>query len=874
MRRLCFAPLRLCVSLVLLLAALSAFGQPRTLYTTHFFDWYRVSAERPYSSWQREWTYRPEWQQYGIRPEEIGNTENYYAAQMKMIRQAGFDGIHYEWYGIQPSDAFIAAIKATRMPVAMFYDQEIRFSGHPSYIKPTDEFLRTLIGDIGSFYDRIPRDLWLREANYTLPIIFYAYQFDGSYNRVEKWDRFYRNLLAGLTKRLSAPVHIYWTGTGSMAQVYAYQHFPQISSYAFGWWGGQPQTAARSVTLVANYDDAGAAVQGRAARTVANDLLYIEEGLRLAEVAAPRLVFNYGWNEYFEGENIFPDSTWSDWRLRALSAMVKHLKAMPSLPGPLSLKSGRGGVEGLPSALILADDLFVESSRRADPRYESERGLLDAYRYLFPQADVVIGTEADLAQMQKYRLIIALDVNRTAAQERNLLSLARSGRRVAVFAPDSQIPGSLVSQFAAGKITPALGSVPLPPANQWNGVVHSVDVDPARYPRFHIRVRNSPNTFYHIRFIGVDADGKTWENHDNGSPLDWQTTGGQWVERAEDAKAILEKYAGRPIVRITGLVLLLNATGISGDYHADYADARFTDAAGNVGASVDFGAAGWEYRASFQNDPTGTLSVGKFQPVQVNGRTAMRVILRARLPGDIPLDNTSVTFPMRPDTRALGWTTWGKRRVPLVLQRGHLLWVNSLSPSPDVYRALMPALGMPPVRIVRFTTFAVVKGSVTVNHPATPTVLAPAELPLDWIRMIQRADLPVPVSYAYPVTSRPLAEVRTRGGAARPVPLKTNVSEDGTCALPGMVTLQPGDTVDFYRVPVQIMPLGVNPVKVETANYSAKGVDLRLDGRGQVEFKPLRPGLQVLQKGRTASTKLRLPCRVRLVGTLEWHSGR
>ena len=72
------------------------------LCTTHFFDWYVVSKDRPLEQQQRLWTYRIAWHAFDITPEEIGNSVHYYEVQFRKIHEAGFDGVHYEWHKNNP----------------------------------------------------------------------------------------------------------------------------------------------------------------------------------------------------------------------------------------------------------------------------------------------------------------------------------------------------------------------------------------------------------------------------------------------------------------------------------------------------------------------------------------------------------------------------------------------------------------------------------------------------------------------------------------------------------------------------------------------------------------------------------------------------
>gem|GEM_PF-1288796 len=847
--------------IILGMASIAAVARP--IYTTHFFDWYQVNQQHPFSFYQRQWTYHPEWQRYGIQPDEIGETEPYYAIQMRMIHQAGFDGIHYEWYGVQPSNAFISAIKATHMKTAMFYDMEIRHGGAANYIQPTDAFRDFVIHDIVSFYDRIPRNLWLREENGALPIIFYAYQFDTAFNDIAQWDHFYQTLLSGLQSQLNAPVHIYWTSTNALPQIYAFQHFPQISSYTFGWWGNQIQIGAKSVTLIASYDDAGAVVGGRAARTINDDLRYLESDMRLAEVANPELVFNYGWNEFYEGEHIFPDTTWGDWRYRILSAIVKRLKAEKNL-------------NPLPKAVIIADDLYPDSQKRPNAWYDSEINLLNYYRYLFPQADVILPAQANEPLLKSAKIVLITALNTTQSLQQRLIRIANHNKtHVLFFAPDTSQSNPLTRLFTTGKRIQPLAGSPPPPDNQWVGAMQKVEVDPNKYPIIHIRVRNSLNTFYMVRFQGVDEAGNIYENHDNGSPLDWQVTGDKWTDRTANAKDILEAYAHKPIVKITGITVILNATGVPGDFHGEFAQAFFTDANGNVGARVNFDSANlWDYRSSFQNGPNSTWPQGSLKVLRKNGGELV-LSLHARY-SQSPVDTCSQMFPLRNGVKPLAWSTWANQRIPLVMQRGDIFWVNSASPALSVYRPLMARLGMPAPYEPQFTMFTEVKGvaaSTVTTNPPPAIILHLAELPIHWIRMVHPPHFPINVSYPFPVTTKPLAEILVKSGKPVPIPVVNRCGADGKVNARGAVSLSENEVADIYRLPIAVKPLGkTGVVIIKVTDYSAKGVRLYLTGKGECFVKVTASGLRLLEDGHQASSRLRLPCQLRLVGKMEWRS--
>ena len=846
--------LSLCAAL---LPAQGSASRPATIYTTHFFDWYRVTEQQPYEAMQRVFTFRPDWESVGLQPSEVGVSQRYYSVQFRMIQQAGFDGIHYEWFGAQPSDPCVAALRETRTKVAMFYDQEIRFQGTPMFIKPTDEFRNRLVTDVTSFYQRIPQELWLSEADGSLPIIFYAYQFDQSYRGADLWHRFYRQLLDDLRERLGKPIRIYWTDSGTLCQTYAFQHFPEISSYSFGWWGGQRQINAQSVTFVVHYDDKGAVVGGRAARNASFDPRFLEEDLALARMASPRLVFNYGWNEYYEGENIFPDRTWGRWRLETMSAIVRALRQGPRL--------------ALPPAVLLMDDLYKGDLLQPGSR-QDEHALSGAFRFLFPQAESRLGM--DLTNLPPGKPItLAIARNRTDGEEAQLLRLADSGRaRVVFFEPDPAHVGPLARRFMTGKASRPLEQVPPPPTNQWVGAVIPVQVEAARYPILRIRVRNSLNTYYHVRVIGTDTEGNSHENHDNNSPLDWKTSGGGWESRKENVKSILEAYSGKTIVRFTGLVVIVNATNFPGDFTADFADAEFCDEQGNVGLRVPLGDLDTvQYRASFTNSDIAGYPWGKIE-TGPEGKQSLRLLLKARFTSGLMLDASTRHFQPTKGTRILAQSTWPplqfatkntpRLTVPIVLQRGDLFWVNTFSIHQGVYGPLMKALGMPPVRTADHLQFQQVKSSTVVQRTSTVTILPREPLPVERIRLYHPADLSMKAIYPWPASSVPLAAERIDGAARRKLAVST-VATGNRLEISGGITLRPGDVVDVYRVPVVIAsPKRVAVSAVRQANGT---FTLRLAGSGTASVKPTRPSVTVLKNGRPTGNRVVLPAELQVI---------
>ncbi len=239
------------------------------------------------------------------------------------------------------------------LPLAMFYDMEIRFSGRANSITPTEHFASESVADVLRFYRAVPKSLWLHDRNGRLPIVVYGYAFDQSVIDPQPWDAFYRALIEGVQQGLGERVVFHWTNTHTPQQMYGFQHFPEIQSYVFNEASGQTQVERGSVTFVVHYDDLGVSFQRqgpRAQRWIRNDIRYLQESLWLAQHTDPDLVFNYGWNELYEGEHLLPDDHWGTWRYDVASAMVRAIKTHTRAD--------------LPRVLILVDDFLPADAGR------------------------------------------------------------------------------------------------------------------------------------------------------------------------------------------------------------------------------------------------------------------------------------------------------------------------------------------------------------------------------------------------------------------------------------------------------------------------------------------------------------------------------
>lgn len=423
----------------------------KTLYTVHFFDWYRVSEDKPLESINQRWTYKVPWEDLGIKVEEIGTSANYYQKQWEMIKDAGFDGVYWEWHRNNPSAVCIQALKNTDTKLGIFYDMQIIFHSEPGFIKPTAEFADTMVADIKSFYTSLPHELWLRHSDGSLPMIFYGYQFDRrSIRDVDAWHQFYSRLIDGLKNALANDVKIYWTDAMAPQQCYAYQHFPEIKTFYFNPTHWQMPINPGAYTFVVNYDDLGDYRKGnRAQRLIVNDIRHIQETLWLAKHSPLELVFFYGWNELYEGENILPDTTYGDWRYRLTKAMVEDMKAHSAADCPkvmliaddilpnfttstvfkrfcnwLSVR-----IDYYFASLFTASGFFRRccgwlSARLWKPNQliQKEMDLLYRLRVLIPNADAVIAGEWDESLAENYDIIVSVSI---ATPEKDIQKLAR-----------------------------------------------------------------------------------------------------------------------------------------------------------------------------------------------------------------------------------------------------------------------------------------------------------------------------------------------------------------------------------------------------------------------------------------------------------------
>jgi len=766
----------------LVLGNVSASADP-PLCTTHFFDWYVVSDQRPLEQQQRLWTYRVDWQAFGITPEEIGNSVHYYEVQFRKILEAGFDGVHYEWHNNNPKPQFIEAAKKVRLPLAMFYDMQIRFSGRPSFITPTDEFAKQVVQDVLSFYGSVPKTLWLHDRNGKIPIVVYGYAFDQTVTDPKRWDKFYQTIIKGIEGGLDEQIVFHWTNTNTPQQMYGYQHFPQIQSYIFNEVSGQTQANAHCVTFVVHYDDLGVSFArkgSRARRWIRNDIRYLQEALWLAKHTNPDLVFNYGWNELYEGEHLLPDDHWGTWRYELASAMVKAVKSQTKAD--------------LPRALIFVDD-FLPALHSTSPdraaMLRREMNLLTRLRAFVPQAEVVLPDAQ--RNLSDYEIIFSLNMTKDESEEE---ALAKCGRKVIYVNPDVSEDGPMTQLFTSQPRRP-LKRPNLGPINEYIVATHKTDVDLTRFPFLSFRYRNTPGALVHIRYYGLNAAGQEVPAWYESSPTDDRQTQGKWVEQKVNVAEIAKRGAGQDTTRLTRIEIILDDLEKNGDFSLDVDYLRMVDQQGNAAWEHEFKSiSGWTFGTSFPGAPNAASRFG-FSAKEEDGRTMGHMTLTAISSDALigPIDEATRDIKPREEANVLYDSEFNGVRIPIVLQRDDCYQLNTYSPTEDCWKAFMPKLvGATLNRGVTFRSYshAVQSNGMTSQTDDQWTVIQEEELPINRIRLAAPPELDHALPFTLPISSRPISLRVIRGN-------RPTIPFPDPNSTPPTITLEPGEVVELVR---------------------------------------------------------------------------
>ncbi len=650
-------------------------GDGAPLCITHFFDWY--TPQTP----EEQFTHKVDWEAYGIRRDEIGISLNYYRKQFELIRATGFDGIVYEWYGYDPKAIVLQALEENDLKIGMFYDLAIRFHPYPP-MAPGATAATRLAEDVEGFYAGIGEEQRLRDSQGRLVMVFYAFPFDLSIEEPGPWDEFFRELATRLEGSLGSQVRIYWTGLHWVQPMHGLLHYEEFSPLNFNPFESQVQIDGAAVCWAFNYDDRGAVIQGRRDRLIQLEPAYLQEGFWLAMNSRREVVFNYGWNEYFEGENIMPDLTYGDFRRGTIERMIDAVKASPPPDEP--------------STLILVDDLlpaWTDGSGDRDSGIEREFRFLYLMRVFFPSADVRIAGTVPFSEMNGYDRLVALNRRKDLGDDHRLRLLAEE-KPVVYLNPDPDSDTEMVQLFTSQPRERAFDAPSTPEeANEYAILRRGVGIDLERFPRIAFRLRNSPGSVYHIRFFGEDADGIRHQAWMEDSPLDDETTGGEWQERTEDAGALADEAAGVHIVRLTTIEVILDDIA-NGLLQLDLDRLAFL--------SADGGSIGWESR--FENLAAWSLSSSASVPpedlswrrTEEDGRTFSRLAFLADDPKEVvvkvpfaeeervPVGEDIQRIVPLPGLRTVGTIEDETTSVPAVFLRDDDAWINYYGLEADV----------------------------------------------------------------------------------------------------------------------------------------------------------------------------------------------
>jgi hypothetical protein len=264
--------------------------------------------------------------------------------------------------------------------------------------------------------------------------MLYGFGFDRSNEDRDAWQRFYATFLARLELGLGLRPVVYWSARGYTQLEYAFQRFPdRIRPFNFVLDSPQHQLAPGAVTWNVDFDNLGVWRTYRLQRAIRNDPRYLQEMLWLAKHTAPELLFVYGWNEFFEGANVMPDTTYGTRRYELVKAMLAEVRE----------EAG----QRLPCTLLVVDEL-ADAWRLDGWRIRNEgQFVLYPMRRLLPQADVVLGSDVTPDLLRRYSLIVSL-AQRAPAALRRIAGVLEESRVVLVGPAVASVP-ALRARFAS-----------------------------------------------------------------------------------------------------------------------------------------------------------------------------------------------------------------------------------------------------------------------------------------------------------------------------------------------------------------------------------------------------------------------------------------
>ncbi len=376
---------------------------PRPVSVVQFFDWWHhdyVPSEF--------FTHGLNWERIGITREQVGSPA-YYDANFRLIRDLGVDGVMWEWYltgeSLTPTHTVLDSLRRHDLRIGLFYDWEVLHSGGQAvlsdraYIAPDEPSVSKISDEVIAFYQGIPRDMWLYDADGQLPVIVYAYGFPDDLGDTDGWTWFFTELVRRVETALEVDVIFDWSASSRVHEL-AFERWPD--DYApFNFVVDTPQWQFGHHVVTWNYifDNRGVAARDGLLRVVRDDNRYLQETAWLAAHTRPSLVFIYSWNEFWEGSHLFPDETYEWRRYELAQAQLAELAETRS--------------DDLPRAVIIGDAVDAYPAG-ASGLFESQRlHIRHTLRRYVPQADYITPERATADALVGYDLVVSLTTDRS-----------------------------------------------------------------------------------------------------------------------------------------------------------------------------------------------------------------------------------------------------------------------------------------------------------------------------------------------------------------------------------------------------------------------------------------------------------------------------
>ena len=376
---------------------------PRPVSVIQFFDWW----DHDYLPTEY-FTHELSWERIGITREQVGSPA-YYDANFRLIRDLGVDGVMWEWYltgdSLTPTRTVLDALRRHDLKIGLFYDWEVLHSGgqavlsDSAYIAADEASVSKIADEVIAFYQGIPRDMWLYDADGQLPVIVYAYGVPDTLDDTEAWTWFFTELVRRVEAALDVDVIFDWSASSRVHEL-AFERWPD--DYApFNFVVDTPQWQFGRHVVTWNYifDNRGVAARDGLLRVVRDDNRYLQETAWLAAHTRPSLVFIYSWNEFWEGSHLFPDDTYGWRRYELAQAQLNEL--------------AENRVDDLPRTVIIGDPVDAYPAH-TDGLFESQRlHIRHTLRRYVPQADFMTPAQVTADALAAYDLVVSMATDRT-----------------------------------------------------------------------------------------------------------------------------------------------------------------------------------------------------------------------------------------------------------------------------------------------------------------------------------------------------------------------------------------------------------------------------------------------------------------------------